>query len=157
MRRVGPLVVVLVVLSLAAPSVAAALELPPCEDDAAALCGAITVPLDRAQPDGRQISIAFKVFPRADPSKPALEPVFATGGGPGFSVINGTGDFWKNFFGQLLERRDLVLIDQRGVGRSEPIRCERIQHDSSDIYAAAAACAADIPQATDLYGSAAVA
>ena len=97
------------------------------------------------------------MFPRTDPSQPALEPVFATGGGPGFSVTQGTGDFWTMFFGPLLERRDLVLIDQRGVGLSDLITCEPLQSGAPDVFDAVAQCAAQLGDASDLYGSAAVA
>ena len=61
-------------------------DLPPCDDDAAWLCGSVSVPLDREDPEGEQLEIAFYVLPHSDDSTPAAEPVFVTPGGPGYNV-----------------------------------------------------------------------
>ena len=51
-------------------------DLPPCDDDASWLCGSVTVPLDRSDPEGEQLEIAFYVLPHSDDSTPAAEPIF---------------------------------------------------------------------------------
>src|SRR4051794_14304668 len=152
MRRVVLLVIPLVMLVLAASAQGAAPT--PCADDPAARCGHVDVPVDRTQAGGPTLAVAFKVFPHTDETQPALEPILADGGGPGFSVINGTGDFWRQFFGSLLERRDLVLVDQRGVGQSEAIDCEPLQSDSSDLYGSVAACARQLGAKADRFSTA---
>ena len=87
-----------------------------------ALCGQVRRPLDPAQPQGMQIDVKFAVLPAlARKRKP--DPVFFLAGGPGQSAIS-LAPQMANQFGRLLYRRDLVLIDQRGTGRSAPLRCD---------------------------------
>jgi pimeloyl-ACP methyl ester carboxylesterase len=57
-------------------------------------------------------------------------------------------------YGSLLERRNLLLVDQRGTGRSEPIDCPQLQ-DLEIAYAeAAAACGAQLGERADDYTTA---
>ena len=57
-------------------------------------------------------------------------------------------------YGSLLERRNLLLVDQRGTGRSEPINCPQLQ-DLKIAYAdAAAACGARLGERADDYTTA---
>jgi pimeloyl-ACP methyl ester carboxylesterase len=57
-------------------------------------------------------------------------------------------------YGPLLDRRNLLLVDQRGTGRSEPIDCPRLQ-DLKGAYApAAAACGAALGERADDYSTA---
>ena len=66
----------------------------PCADDRSARCGSILVPLYRGAPDGggRRLRVHFRVFPRTDRS-PALEPVVAAEGGPGYPSIDSAGSY----------------------------------------------------------------
>ena len=70
--------IALAVLLAALPSSAAA-QRPtrPCKDGSGARCGSLRVPLFRGAPDGggRKLRIHFRVFPRTDRSRPALEPI----------------------------------------------------------------------------------
>jgi pimeloyl-ACP methyl ester carboxylesterase len=87
----------------------------------AVLCGQILRPLDPAQPQGRQIEIRFAVIPAvARHKKP--DPVFFLAGGPGQSAVSLAAPMQAQF-ARLLNRRDLVLVDQRGTGDSAPLRC----------------------------------
>src|SRR3954463_463478 len=101
------------------PTYAAAdVPLAKCDVGEGAVCGHVDVPLDRSQPSGTKIAIAFAVFRRTDSSKPASGTIFVTEGGPGSSVTNNNADFYRQRFTPLLDAgRDLVTIDQRGVGR----------------------------------------
>ena len=52
-------------------------------------------------------------------------------------------------YGPLLDRRNLLLFDQRGTGRSEPIDCPSLQDPTpqdlkGDYATAAAACGASL-------------
>ena len=113
------------VLLGAAAASAAALPLSPCrlpglEREAA--CGRLQRPLDPARPDGPKIDLHFAVLPAvARPKKP--DPVFFLAGGPGQSAIELAGPV-SRLLVRLSNRRDLVLIDQRGTGRSAPLKCE---------------------------------
>lgn len=138
---------------------AAGAALAPCDfGHEPGLCGSVSVPLDRSQPAGQQIDIKFVVFSHTDTSQPAQGTIFVTEGGPGYSVINNNQDGYSQFlFGPLLDRRDLVVIDQRGVGQSGAVDCKRLQAETGDIYAAARECAQDLGAAANVYGSANVA
>jgi pimeloyl-ACP methyl ester carboxylesterase len=105
----------------ASPSV-----LGPCSDlDTLpdARCGTVVVPLDRADPRAGTTTVAFAVLPRRDQSRPSLGTVVPNPGGPGTSTIDQTGKDFAAALAPILDRRDLLLIDPRGVGRSDPIAC----------------------------------
>ncbi len=86
-----------------------------------ALCGSVRRPLDPAQPQGRQIDVQFALLPAlARNRKP--DPVLFFAGGPGQSAIALAGPV-SRMLARLGNRRDVVLIDQRGTGRSAPLKC----------------------------------
>ena len=89
---------------------------------APALCGQLRRPLNPGQPQGSQIDLYFAVLPALARHK-AADPVFFFAGGPGQSAIDLAGAF-SGRFARLQQRRDLVLVDQRGTGRSAPLRCD---------------------------------
>ncbi|MBS1163483.1 MAG: cysteine proteinase, partial [Burkholderiaceae bacterium] len=87
-----------------------------------ALCGSVRRPLDPAAPQGTQIEVHFAVLPAlARNRKP--DPVFFFAGGPGQSAIEVAGRV-QALLGRLSNRRDIVLVDQRGTGRSAPLVCD---------------------------------
>lgn len=111
-------------LATLAPPAAHAAALEPCrlrgvEHDA--LCGKLRRPLDPAQPQGTAIDVHFAVLPALARNKKP-DPVFLLAGGPGQSAI-GLAATAEGLFARLLNRRDVVLVDQRGVGRSAPLSC----------------------------------
>jgi len=86
-----------------------------------AWCGVVKRPLDASQPNGPQIDVHFAVLPAlARNRKP--DPVLFFAGGPGQSAMDLGGPV-SRMLGRLSYRRDVVLIDQRGTGRSAPLRC----------------------------------
>jgi pimeloyl-ACP methyl ester carboxylesterase len=87
-----------------------------------ALCGSVTRALDPARPDARRIDVHFAVVPALARNK-LNDPVFFIAGGPGQSAIELAGPLAAQF-SRLSNRRDLVFVDQRGTGRSAPLRCE---------------------------------
>jgi pimeloyl-ACP methyl ester carboxylesterase len=62
--------------------------------------------------------LAVAVFSKA--ARPALEPLFFLSGGPGDAAIDLTVRLFPDVFSAFLNLRDLIVIDQRGTGRSEP-------------------------------------
>lgn len=90
-------------------------------------CGSIRVPFERSDPSYGQTRIAFAVRRRERRDVPSLGTIFAQEGGPGYAST-GTANAYLKLFGELLERRDLVLVDMRGTGRSERLDCPTIQH-----------------------------
>ena len=88
-----------------------------------ALCGVLSRPLDPAAAAGRQIDVHVAVLPALARNKKP-DPVFFFAGGPGQSAIELAGNVQRMLV-RLSNRRDMVLIDQRGTGRSAPLRCAR--------------------------------
>ena len=87
----------------------------------AARCGVLKRPLDPARPDGVLIELHYAVLPALARHK-AEDAVFFLAGGPGQSAIE-LGGALAGRFARLNQRRDLVFVDQRGTGRSAPLRC----------------------------------
>ncbi len=132
---------------------AARADLPVCTGDAAWRCGSVSVPLDRANPAAGSIRIAFYVAPHTG-SSPALEPIFITPGGPGYS--GWATRFFYEKAPQLSARHDLVLIDPRGTGRSGAIDCADLQNGFQNygaFHTAVASCGRQLGAAADRYGS----
>ena len=81
-------------------------------------CGYVSVPEDRSKPDGSVIRLAVARL-RASVPAPHPDPVIYFAGGPGESplqrlywLIDDTRFIW--------EERDLIVMDLRGTGHSEP-------------------------------------
>ena len=71
-------------------------------------------------------------------------------GGPGFSTTADRSariQLWR----PLSARRDLLLVDLRGTGRSEPLDCPAFRHHILGYIARAARCAAQLGPARDAY------
>lgn len=84
-------------------------------------CGSLAVPEDRADPAGRRITIHFARVPAT--AQPATaEPLLVLAGGPG-QAARDYGPLLATAFRELRKRRDVLLIDQRGTGRSAPLNC----------------------------------
>ncbi len=98
-----------------------ACRLPGVEHEA--WCGSLRRPIDPAGPPaGAQIDIHFALLPAlARNRKP--DPVFFFAGGPGQSAMDLAGPV-SRMLARLGNRRDVVLVDQRGTGRSAPLRCD---------------------------------
>lgn len=84
--------------------------------------GTYSVPALRSEPGGARLTIHLLRF-RSRSQAPG-PPVVYLAGGPGVSGINtGGGQRWV-LFNALLDHADVILLDQRGTGRSgEPPRC----------------------------------
>ena len=130
-------------------------HLQPCKEAAPdGFCGTVAVPLDRAHPSRGTVNIFFQYYRHRDPS-PASEAILVTDGGPGFSATHSPfpSEFHRDRFDRLRDTRDLILLDQRGVGRSDAIDCEQVQHGTSHVYRDVRACGKQLGFAAPLYGS----
>jgi len=109
----------------AAASPASAPLLTPCRlpgVENGAQCGVLLRPLNPAEPGGRQIELHFAVLPALARNKKP-DPVFFFAGGPGQSALALAGPLSRQL-ARLSNRRDVVLIDQRGTGKSAPLKCD---------------------------------
>jgi pimeloyl-ACP methyl ester carboxylesterase len=120
-----------------------------------AQCGSITVPEDRsgATNNSRTIDIHFAVLP-ATMSNPDPDPIFMLAGGPGQAAID-TFPFILPALQKLNQKRDIVLVDQRGTGRSNPLACPNVVDlppDSTEemVFDALAVCREELAADNDL-------
>ncbi len=89
-------------------------------------CGYVTVPENRSQPNGRTIKLAVAVFHSPNPDKNTT-PLIYLEGGPGGSALEFLSLTFDDRYTGLLKNQDVILFDQRGVGRSEPaLDCQEI-------------------------------
>ena len=85
------------------------------------LCGSFEVPEDRSG-KGRTIALNIVVLKATGPS-PVADPIVPLQGGPGQGAV-GLAGFYARTLAALRESRDIVLIDVRGTGRSNPLDCD---------------------------------
>ncbi len=94
------------------------------------VCGTLTVPEDRTNPAGRQVELAVVILQAAN-GTPLPDPVIYLEGGPGGAASLAVEDFAAH---PLRQNRDLILLDQRGTGFSQPsLNCfEMEDEDAAD-------------------------
>jgi pimeloyl-ACP methyl ester carboxylesterase len=91
-------------------------------------CGHLIVPMRRADPSLGTTKVAFAVRSRSDRKRPSLGTIMAMDGGPGYGST--AAPFTRSLvaaLAPLLRRRDLVVFDERGSGRSEALDCPALQ------------------------------
>ncbi|MGI5205057.1 alpha/beta fold hydrolase [Spirillospora sp. CA-108201] len=93
-----------------------------CVPVARAECGTVRVPLVRARPELGGTTVAYALIRHRDASRPAAGTVTINPGGPGDSAIASAARYAR-MYGGLLEDHDLLLVDPRGVNRSDPVAC----------------------------------
>jgi pimeloyl-ACP methyl ester carboxylesterase len=120
-----------------------------------ARCGTLPVPENPALAEGRQLGIAVAVLP-ATGGQALPDPIVLLNGGPGEDAISVAADFAEQL-APLRARRDILLVDQRGTGKSHPLSCQL--YDPLDPAASLAnlfpetrvsACAHSLGQHADL-------
>jgi pimeloyl-ACP methyl ester carboxylesterase len=170
MSQPSPLVLLLSALLLAAPLSAHAerslgqLHFQPCTlaselggQSVAAQCTTLSVPENRALPDGRKISLAIAWLPASGDTVP--DPVFLIAGGPGQSALESFPPL-IGVMGDVRKKRDLILIDQRGTGGSNKLLCQNVPggkdldetdyRDPKVVRELAQRCAASLAKTADL-------
>jgi pimeloyl-ACP methyl ester carboxylesterase len=94
-------------------------RLPRLEEEAR--CGTLEVWENRARAAGRRIGLKVAVLPASGPASGA-PPLLAVNGGPGQGSIQ-LAPIFASVFGPARQDRDLVLVDLRGTGGSNPLHC----------------------------------
>ena len=105
------------------------IALAPCEVTAVggrqevdAQCGTLAVPVDPGDPSGETIDLFIAVVD-ALAEQGAPDPLMVIAGGPGQAATT----FYATAeaaFARVVRKRDIILVDQRGTGRSAPLTCE---------------------------------
>ncbi len=115
----------------------AGLELTDCSLEAiggrielTAECGTLTVPLDPADPTGATIDLfVARVAAVSDEKDP--DPLTVIAGGPGDASTRFFA-MGRNAFNEVLQTRDVILVDQRGTGSSAPMTCPNMAELEED-------------------------
>ncbi len=104
------------------------LTLTPCQIEhpshitvVSAECGTLAVPENPGAPQGRRISLYIARVPAINRRK-AADALFVLAGGPGQAATQ----FYAGVapaFARIHRNRDIVLLDQRGTGRSNALSC----------------------------------
>ena len=119
-----------------------------------AQCTTLAVPEDRSKQGGRSIALNIAWIPPRNTSDPAPDPVFFLAGGPGQAAV-ATFPGLAPVFADVMKDRGIVLVDQRGTGKSNPLHCkaEGNEENSSDPAVARAwieRCIVDLSTKADL-------
>jgi pimeloyl-ACP methyl ester carboxylesterase len=87
-----------------------------------ARCGVLEVPENPNRPAGRQLKVGVAVIP-AIGRQPRPDPIAVLMGGPGEDAI-GSAEIYATKLARLRQDRDILLVDQRGTGRSAALNCD---------------------------------
>jgi pimeloyl-ACP methyl ester carboxylesterase len=107
-----------------APQQTAIDRLRPCSPDEGptdAYCGTLRVFENRQTRAGRTIDLSIVVLPALS-SDARPDPLFFLAGGPGQGAARLARPL-RDAFSRIQETRDIVLVDQRGTGKSNPLEC----------------------------------
>lgn len=109
-------------------------ELPEnVEEDGEIVCGYVTVPEEHANQNGRTIRLAVAIV-KAIGDDSAPDPLVIEAGGPGGSSIAGASGLFSSQMADIREKRDIVLIEQRGTTYSEPsLLCDEQYQAGIDV------------------------
>lgn len=141
----------------ASPSTKYAFEQRPCAPPVQVKirCGIVRVPENYNRRDGRTLELNVVVLPALEAAQKHVAQ-FDLDGGPGFDATFAA-SFYLTDGAPYRRARDVVLVDQRGTGKSHPLRCPAIeaydrQRPSQPIYPPALVkdCAAELSRDADL-------
>lgn len=93
--------------------------------DSTILCGTFPVFENRRTNSGRKIDLNIVVIPAIHKSHSKL-PIFCFDGGPGVAATSGA-SFYADSINYYRVEHDVVLIDVRGTGDSNPLDCRQLQ------------------------------
>ncbi|MDQ1728969.1 MAG: hypothetical protein QOD33_1094 [Pyrinomonadaceae bacterium] len=97
------------------------------------LCGKLSVFENRRLRRGRKIELNVVVLPALDQTRKEA-PLFDLAGGPGIAAT-ANAQYYITDLKEYRRQRDVVLVDQRGTGASNPLRCGEHGRDYLDeIY-----------------------
>ncbi|WP_282271998.1 alpha/beta hydrolase [Stenotrophomonas sp. PS02298] len=141
------------------PQTLGSLNFQPCSlssagsrDSLEAQCTTLEVPEDRANPQGRKISLNIAWVAPEKESDLQPDPVFFLAGGPGQAAV-ATYPQVDAAFSEVRKHRNVILVDQRGTGKSNLLACDTpddADFTTASMQAAAQNCATQLSQKADL-------
>jgi len=120
-------------------------------DTGAPWCGSLTRPLDPAGAIPGTIPIYFEYYPRTS-AEPAAGTLVATEGGPGYPATESRNDYLA-LFEPLRPTHAVLIMDNRGTGRSDAVDCEPLQHAMTTTAADIGACGRLLGRSAPMYSS----
>lgn len=90
-------------------------------------CKIYSLPLNYDDPDGETVDVFAAVMPSRG-GQATKDPLVLLAGGPG-QAASEVIQIVDLAFGDLRNGRDVLIVDQRGTGRSHPIACKNIDND----------------------------
>ena len=99
-------------------------------------CGRLLLPEDPSDPNGTLIPLGFQIL-RATGSDPAPDPLLVFVGGPGQSATEASRGLAR-LLAPVLAQRDVILVDQRGTGRSNRLDCAMEPARAAEIFVGSA-------------------
>ena len=95
-----------------------------------ARCGTLDVAENPAKPNGRRLQIGVAVIPAGGAAQP--DPLVPLMGGPSEATISEAA-YFAELFAPLRRDHDILLVDQRGTGRSAALRCDLYSADDPAV------------------------
>ena len=142
-----------------------ALTLTACDsvevEGSQAWCGTLPRPWDPALPESGTLNVGFVLTlptgaaraAAAAPRSSATSAIVALEGGPGWGGISSGTDFAEPF-GDQLQTRGMLVMDQRGTGLSAPVDCDEELDTGETWRESIGLCAAKLGGRFDLFGTA---
>ena len=155
-RSVRRLLAAMALVAAAGPaSAAGTLALQPCRPDLhpTPLCGHLDRPLDPGGTVPGTVAVHVEVYRHTRKDVAAAGTLLAVEGGPGYPST-GTRAAYLGLLRPLLDTRDLVLVDNRGTGRSQAVDCPALQYGTgAPTLAAIDACGRQLAETAPLYST----
>jgi pimeloyl-ACP methyl ester carboxylesterase len=118
----------------------------------AAYCGHLDRPLDPAGSLDGRLSIYFEFYPHRGPGK-AVGMLVATEGGPGYPATQSRSEYLA-LFDPLRRTRDILIMDNRGTGKSGALDCPELQAAERWTTAMVGACGVALGDRAAFFGTA---
>ena len=118
----------------------------------AGYCGSLPRPLDPTGAVKGSITIGFEWYPATNKETQPIGTILAEEGGPG-SSSTGSRAGYLTLFGPLRDHRNVLIIDKRGTGLSQPVDCKAVRKPFDMTTKVAAECGRQLGASSDLYGT----
>ncbi|HEX4676441.1 MAG TPA: alpha/beta hydrolase [Steroidobacteraceae bacterium] len=115
-------------------------------------CGVLERPLDPTGTVHGTVPIYFEYFPHTAAATPVTGTIVTTEGGPGFPATESR-DEYLALLQPLRSNHDVVIMDNRGTGRSGAVDCKELQNAPALTEANIGACGRSLGSAAPLYST----
>ena len=126
------------------------IELRSCNVMRGAWCGYISRAWDSSGRVPGTFKVGFAWIPAS--SGRSIGTLVPHEGGPGYSTT-GSGEWFAEMYGDLMTDHDMLLVDQRGMGRTAVIACPGLDEGTMSFIRAVGVCGRSLGDRAYLYGS----